>query len=212
MEKHPRSPTPSLHEDLGWIDHWIAPPHGEEVRKLMDTLTSVGDASPYMTRVKRHVVDGPLRGELGISLYDETVWGVIRWRRALGRPATPTLAGGFVIVHQYDLSFEWTDPESGRTITIGGWVDAGQPQVWDGPDDAETHAVSFMLHGITRLTNRIFVVLKAGVEWQPVEAPWLTQRRRIVTYPAPLLPQGEFNVSKGAAPVDLGIFEVIRTW
>ena len=78
----PHSPTSRDHESLAWIDQWIAPPHGDEVRKLFSALGKVSDASPYLTRVKRYVVDGPLRNELGISLYDATIWGQIRWRRS----------------------------------------------------------------------------------------------------------------------------------
>jgi hypothetical protein len=208
MEQHPYSPTPSLREDLAWIDTWIAPPHGEGMRKLMDVLTSVRDASPYLTRVKHHLVDGPLRDELGITIYDETVWGVIRWNRAVGRPATPTLAAGFGIVHQYSLTFE-VPPGSGHVI--GDWVSAGKPQVWDGPDDEESHAVSFLLHGVAQWKNRVIVGLAQGVDWAPAEKPWMTQRQRVVAYPASL-PKGEFNVIGGGAPVDLGVFEVIRTW
>ena len=135
-------------DDLAWIDAVVAPPHGDEMRKLHGALGSVADASPYLARVRRLVVDGPLRDELGISLYDETVWGVIRWRRALGKPATPTMAEGFAILHQYDFSLDvGGTSESGHTI--GGWVQAGDASLWDGPDDAETHAVSFKLQGIT---------------------------------------------------------------
>ena len=194
-------------DDHAWIDTWIAPPEREGMRKLLHALGSVSDASPYLTRVKRHVVDGPLRGDLGISLYDESIWGVIRWPRGIGSPVTPTLAAGFSIRHEYDFSFE--DTVTG--YRFGGWVDAGQPQLWDGPDDESTHAVSFMLRGIAQWTNRVIIGLMPGVTWQPVEAPWMTQRRRFVSYPA-ALKNGEFEVSRGSAPLDLGTFEVIRGW
>jgi len=198
-------PHPS--DSPAWIETWIAPPDREGTRKLFDALTAVTDASPYLTRVKRLVVDGPLRDDPGVSLYRETAWGVIRWDRALGRPGTVSLASGFSIVHQYDLSFD--DTLTGRRF--GDWIDAGQPQVWDGPDDTETHAVSFMLHGVAQWTNRVVVGLVPGVSWQPVEEPWMTQRPRVVSSPASLR-KGEFEVSNGGAPVDLGVFEVIRIW
>ncbi len=205
-----RSDNSHEHVDSAWIDTWIAPPYGEDMRKLLGALSSVADASPYLTRVKRLLVDGPLRSELGITIYDETVWGVIRWRRALGRPATPTMAAGFAILHQYDFSLEvGPDPESRRTI--GSWVPGSQAYFWDGPDDAETHAVSFKLQGITKWKNRVIVGMAQGVKWQPAEDPWLTQRRRVVTYPTSL-PLGEFDVPQGVAPIDLGVFEVVRSW
>jgi len=199
------SSGPSEHH--AWINTWIAPPDREGAGKLLDALGSAADASPYLSRVKRLVVDGPLRAELGISLYDETAWGVIRWRRAIGRPATPTLSAGFGILHQYDLSFE--DTVTGQRF--GGWVNAGQPQVWDGPEDAETHAISFMVHGVAQWTNRVIVGLAVGVRWQASEEPSMTGRQRVVSYPSTLR-NGEFEVAKGGAPVDLGVFEVIRTW
>jgi hypothetical protein len=205
MAEPARSPAPS--DPHAWIDTWIAPPDREGAKKLLDAVSSVADASPFLTRVKGVVVDGPRRAELGISLYDETVWGVIRWQRAIGRPATPTLADGFGIRHEFCLCIE--DTVTGRTL--GDWVAAGEPRVWDGPDDPETHAVSFMLHGVARWKNRVIVGLASGVAWQPAEKPWMTQRQRVVAYP-PALTKGEFDVSKGGAPYDLGVFEVVRTW
>ena len=205
MEEPPRSPDGN---DRTWIDTWVAPPHREDIEKLRDAFGSVEDASPYLTLIKRHVVDSPLRDELGITLYDETAWGVIRWSRAIGRPVTPTLAAGFGIVHEYDFSFEVGPPEDRRRI--GGWIDAGQPQVWDGPEDDDVYTVNFMLRGIRKWTNRV-VIGSGGVQWQPADEPWMTQRHRYVTYPASC-PNGEFTVQAGAAPKDLGIFEVIRSW
>ncbi|HKY19585.1 MAG TPA: hypothetical protein VJM31_00075 [Vicinamibacterales bacterium] len=196
-------------DESAWIDQSIAPPHNEDMGKLLGALGSVADASPFLTRVKQFVVDGPLRRELGISLYDETVWGVIRWRRALGRPGTSSLSAGFAILHQYDFSIDVSG--AGPERTIGGWVPAGAPTLWDGPEDEETLAVSFMLHGVYKWKNRVIVGMAQGVEWHPVDEPWLTQRRRVITYPASL-PKGEFDVPRGAAPIDLGVFEVVRSW
>jgi hypothetical protein len=205
MAEPPRPPAAS--DPHAWVDTWIAPPHREGTRKLLDVLGSVADASPYLTRVKHLVVDGPLRDELGVSLYDETAWGVIRWPRAIGRPSTPTLAVGFSIVHEFCLCV--TDKVTGRTI--GDWTSAGDARIWDGPDDEETHAVSFMLYGMPGWTNRVIVRLALGVIWQPIEKPWMTQRQRAITYPSSL-DHGEFEISRGGAPVDLGVFEVVRSW
>ena len=197
-------------DDTSWIDEFVAPPHAEDLRKLLGALSSFDDASPYLTRVRQVVVDDALRSDLGISLYDGTAWGVIRWRRALGRPATPRLSAGFSVVHQYDFSLD-VSPGAGSGQTIGGWVPAGDPTLWDGPDDADTFAVSFMVQGIHRWRNRVTVGMRNGVEWQPADDPWLTQRRRVVAYPTSL-PDGEFDVSRSTPPIDLGIFEVVRSW
>ena len=209
MENRPQSPSSPQRDGWAWIDALIAPPHGDGMRKLLGAIGTVEDASPFLTRVKRHLVDGPLRDELGISLYDGTFWGVIRWSRALGKPATSTLSAGFSIVHEFDLSFDVGTEESERII--GGWVNAGAPMVWDGPNDKETYAVSFMLRGILKWTNRVIVGGASGVEWESNDKPWMTKRRRFVVYPA-TLPNGEFKVSRNAPPVDLGVFEVIRTF
>jgi hypothetical protein len=212
MEPHgSHSRMPSEEDPSAWIDQWMGPRHGEEVRRLFDALSRITDASPFLTRVRRFVVDGPLRGELGITLYDETAWGVIRWSRKLGRPVPSRLAEGFVVTHQYLFVVDLGVCSDGSTRWVQKWLEGGQPQVWDGPDDEETYAVSFMVRGITYWTNRVVVDLAPGVAWQPADEPWQTQRRRIVSYP-PALPGGEFEISRGGAPIDLGRFEVFRTW
>jgi hypothetical protein len=212
MVIEPQSPE-SL-DEAAWRKRWIRPPLEEELKRLTDALGRVtaDSTSPYLTRVKRLIVDGTLKGELGITLYDETVWGVIRWRRGLGRPATPAMADGFVIVHEYCLCVDAGQNPDGSERMIGDWVPASTPQVWEGPDDTETHCVGFMLRGVKMWKNRVLVDLVPGVEWQPADAPWLTQRRRVVRYPPSLIPDGEFTVPKGAAPMDLDEFAVVRTW
>lgn len=207
MEAPPRPPAPG---DKTWMDTWIAPPHGEDIKKLRDALGTVADASPYLTRVKRHVVDGPLRDQLGITLYDETAWGTIRWSRAIGRPETPTLAGGFGIIHQYEFYVRMGQNPDGSARFFEKWIDGNEPVVWDGVEEEETYTVNFMVRGIHKWTNRI-IIGSAGVAWQPADKPWMTQRHRYVTYPATCA-NGEFKIQKGGAPIDLGVFEVIRSW
>ena len=208
METRPQSPQLPERDDWAWIDARIAPPHGDGMRKLLSAIGSVEDATPFLTSVKGQVVDGPLRDEHGITIYDGTFWGVIRWSRALGKPKASTLAGGFVFIHEYNLSFDISNPEA--EATIGGWVSAGTPWVWDGPNDDETYAVSFMLRGVLRYKNRI-IIGSAGVGWESDDKPWMTKRQRFVVYPASM-PAGEFDVFKGAPAVDLGVFEIIRTF
>ena len=201
---------PAPPDDSVWRERFIAPPIGEDLRRLAGLLGRVTDdsTSPYLTRVKRLIVAGAVR-DARITLFDETVWGTIRWRRTVGRPATAAMKDGFIIVHEYCLCLD-VGVESEHII--GGWVPASTPQVWDGPDDAETHCVSFKLRGVTKWTNRIGVALIPGIDWQPADAPWLPKRGRAVRYPPSLLPGGEFTVPKGAAPMDLDTFEVVRTW
>lgn len=189
-----------------WSD-WISPPQADEVRKLFDALGRIEDASPYLSRVKRHVVDGPLRGELGISIYDETIWGTIRWRRALGMPSTTKRADGFWIVHEYEFSYDAGPGSDGVPRTKEKWLPGTQAEVWDGPDDRDTLAVSFMLRGIKQWDNRVVVAPTSAFDWVPPDDPWLTLRRRAVDNP----PQAS-RFSVGKDPVDLGTFEVVRTW
>ena len=186
---------------------WIAPPEADEVRKLFSALGRIEDASPYLARVKRHVVDGPLRGELGISIYDETIWGVIRWRRTLGIPATLQRADGFQIVHEYEFSYDAGPGSDGEPRTKEKWLSGNQAEVWEGPDDADTLAVSFMIRGIAQWDNRVSVGLRSPFDWVPPDDPWLTLRRRTINSPP-----GASKINVGSEPVDLGIFEVVRTW
>jgi hypothetical protein len=110
-------------------------------------------------------------------------------------------------VHEYDLTFQTEDH------VIGDCVSAGAPMIWDGPDDENTHAVSFMLRCNPQRTNRVTVTLASGVPWHPIDKPTIAKRQRVLVYPAAVaLSKGEFNVSKGGAPVDLGMFQVVRTW
>jgi hypothetical protein len=208
----PHFPTSTDHEFLASIDQWIAPPHGDEVRKLFSALGKVSDASPYLTRVKRYVVDGPLRNELGIGLYDATIWGQIRWRRSLGKPESPQLADGFLIEHQYLFWWDAGPGADGTPRTKEKWFRSNQGQLWDGPEDEETLAVNFMLRGVVQRENRVFVDLVTSVEWKPADDPWLTQRRRTIQYPASYPVFTKFPVSKQNAPLDLGVFEVVRAW
>jgi hypothetical protein len=195
--------------DDAWINARIAPPHGDGMRKLLGAIGTVEDATPFLTRVKGQVVDGPLREDHNVaSIYNGTFWGVIRWSRSLGKPKSKALAGGFVFIHEYNLSFDISNPEV--QASIGGWVSAGTPWVWDGPNDDESYAVSFMLRGVYRYKNRL-AIGSAGVGWEPEDKPWMTKRRRFVVYPASM-PDGEFDVIKNGPAIDFGVFEIIRTF
>jgi hypothetical protein len=206
MGRHAHTRVGADHASWEWTQ-WIAPPEADEVRKLFNALGRIEDASPYLTRVKRYVVDGPLRGELGISIYDETIWGSIRWRRALGTPSTSHRADGFQIVHEYEFSYDAGPGSDGEPRTKEKWLPGNQAEVWDGPDDEETLAVSFMIRGLTQWDNRVSVGLPSPFDWAPPDDPWLTLRRRTIDSP----PEAS-RLNVGKAPVDLGIFEVVRTW
>jgi hypothetical protein len=77
------------------------------------------------------------------------VWGHIRWKKTLGRPAG-SLAGGFE-VWELNRGVEVTDFESPSGVRpIPGDI---QYTLWDGPDDETFHRVTF--------TSRIW--LREGV-------------------------------------------------
>ena len=60
--------------------------------------TSPDDAEPFLTRVRKVIVDlPPTEGALIDEAIGETIWGQIRWGRSLGWPIANPMADGFTV-------------------------------------------------------------------------------------------------------------------
>jgi hypothetical protein len=101
-------------------------------------------------------------------LLQGAVWGGIRWHRALGRPVTANIAGGFVITHEYK-ALKFTDLGGGNYRDDSRYVVQPAPSVWDATASGEEYRVGFLffagLGGIN--PNRLTVTL-APFPWDRV--------------------------------------------
>ena len=90
------------------------------------------------------------------SLLADMVWGLIEWRKSLGKPLAPSLAAGFRITHTYE-SIEFYDRGGGIFDEVHRWRDAGPLSVVDGPHDERTYRVRFYGWAPFFWVNRIAV-------------------------------------------------------
>jgi hypothetical protein len=93
-----------------------------------------------------------------------SVWGGIRWPKAIGRPRTPGITGGFDIVHQLK-DVKYVDGGSGDYSDIGAWAVRPAPSVWDATIDDGHYRVAFQFFaGLGIFPNRLTVTL-TDVAW-----------------------------------------------
>jgi hypothetical protein len=140
----------------------------------------------------RHWVAGGV-SDLRTSLFGTSVWGTIRWDRALGRPSTPRLADAFSFDHWY-LWVEVIDT-GGQPIVKESWIKQPAPRVWDGPHDDESYRVGFMMRGVPGLVNRFWPAMRSPVPWEPPFPAWSSTRRGFV-WPENMLPFGTFTIAQ----------------
>lgn len=113
---------------------------------------------PPKPRLSRWVNESSARKEL----FGLTVLGVIRWPKELGRPGTPTLAEGFVGVHQWWFS-EWHFGLGGEVIETEGWANSDPPQFWDAPEEANHYRVYY---SFPERANPNWIEIRfSGVRW-----------------------------------------------
>ena len=106
-------------------------------------------------------------GELRVraDILADTVWGTIRWSKALGRPYSATLAGAFKIEHTHVQFVKEFVQGGARYIELT--VPHAEPSKWDGPEDDEYFRVSFMASAAEGQQTRIRVNFANGVGWEP---------------------------------------------
>jgi hypothetical protein len=98
------------------------------------------------------------------TILSRTVWGEIRWQKALGRPFSPTLASAFVIEHSHQQSV--MEYVGGGVKFIDILAPHPEPSKWDGPDDEEYYRVSFKAETPQGYPTRIRVNFAAQVGWE----------------------------------------------
>jgi hypothetical protein len=83
-------------------------------------------------QLRKWISVSPLRTQM----FADWVWGSIRWPKSLGRPAGNTLAGGFVIKHEWYFEI-FVIGRRGEVIEKNGWMEGDAPSVWDAPEQPD---------------------------------------------------------------------------
>lgn len=97
------------------------------------------------------------------SFLSDMIFGTIRWDKDLGRPATPTLADGFLLQHLYTNVTMESGPGGILEHRERGSVDP--PLMWDtGPSD-DQYLVSFV-DKVEGLLEEAITAALAPVAWQ----------------------------------------------
>jgi hypothetical protein len=99
------------------------------------------------------------------ALLSGSVWGGIRWPKGLGRPTTPSITGGFSIVHMFKES-DIVDVGGGHYVERGKFLPMPVPYVWDASTASE-HRVAFFFYARGGFfdSNKLIVTF-ASVSWQ----------------------------------------------
>jgi hypothetical protein len=179
------------HTTLSLVTHQLDP---ALVERELATFHTVLKSPITAAGLDHWVKDGVIRADI----LSNTVWGMIRWRKALGRPNTVTLASAFVIERtcwQTELVFE-----KGALREKTFLVPLREPSKWDGPDDEDYYRVSFMAD-TPQLTTRV------RVDFAPLTA-WEHGIQMIAGF-RDIEPSGAGFV-KGSQRVVLDPFEVVR--
>ena len=162
--------------------------------------TSPDDAEPFLTRVRKVIVDlPPTEGALIDEAIGETIWGQIRWGRSLGWPIANRMADGFTVQFYYG---EVGSPPIGADGTIdpdNNWREAPKALLWDGPHDEENFRVGIMLH--LHYNTRIWryapdIHFTPGVKWQGSNPWWLPPARRIAYPTVGFQGDGTFKIAQ----------------
>ena len=94
-----------------------------------------------------------------------SVWGGIRWPKAMGRPATASIADGFSVVHEFQP--DKRVDLGGHSENLAPFVVQPAPSVWDASSSSDYRVGFFFYAGDLKgvNANRLTVRL-ASVTWQ----------------------------------------------
>ena len=92
------------------------------------------------------------------------VWGGIRWPKGLGKPKTPSITGGFSVVHEF-WKIDAVDTGGGHYIDKGRWKTQPAPSVWDASPDSEYRVAFFFFAGLGGINPNRLTVSLAHVSW-----------------------------------------------
>ena len=200
-------PPEALGGDPAWAPEQLRPDVSRVESELVRASREHGEAA--LTHIRDLLESEPDFAQLSATVYRETVWGSIRWRRALGHPAGD-MHRAFGLDNQYRL-IDGAVGSDGQVIDRGGWKQPSvPPRLWDGPHDDAYYRVSFMLRGVYPWYNRVLVWLDHSVPWIGVEGPSALAPQRRIQFPESLLEaNGLFTVPKDGV-TRLDELEVVR--
>ena len=93
------------------------------------------------------------------------VWGGIRWPKSLGKPRTPSITGGFSVLHEYK-KIEGVDEGGGHIKDVSKWKVQPAPSVWDASTDSEHRVAFFFFAGGGGINPNRLTVRLASVSWE----------------------------------------------
>lgn len=99
------------------------------------------------------------------ALLAGSVWGGIRWPKALGRPKTPSITDGFNIVHEFK-KINFIDQGGGHYKDISRFVRQPAPSVWDASSGSEYRVAFFFFAGGGGINPNRLTVTLANVSWE----------------------------------------------
>lgn len=97
------------------------------------------------------------------SVLTGAVFGGIRWPKAIGRPSTPTIFGGFEIKHDYEAIKAVVGP-GGVLRDASTWEDQPDPFVRD-DSQGDYHRIAFMFFAVYFWPNRLTTRLLPEIHW-----------------------------------------------
>ena len=98
------------------------------------------------------------------SLFDDMAIGRIRWPRSLGRPATATLAEGFVVRSKFWVDIWHIDGNGSVVVDLEGWTPGAAVDLVDITSEPDHFSVRYMYGTAKQNDNRLDVSL-ANVPW-----------------------------------------------
>ena len=92
------------------------------------------------------------------------VWGGIHSPKGLGKPKTPSITGGFSIVHEF-WKIDAVDTGGGNNVDRGSWKVQPAPSVWDASTDSDYRVGFFFFAGGGGINPNRLTVSLAHVSW-----------------------------------------------
>ena len=151
---------------LDTSDDYPTPAEGTSDGRFGATSEIVLKETVTASLLDKWIAEGTTAEDRASSLAN-TVWGVIRWSKKLGRPMTPTLAEGFVIRHTY-ITHDWSMKGPGVAERQDSFNPMPEPSKSDGPSDADFYQITFVAQAMGRPildANTISVEFRTGVRW-----------------------------------------------
>ena len=153
MENNYENSRPKTFRDLG------AEARVQELRSLQDVLKQPDPITHFL------LSDWVSASDNRTALLAGSVWGGIHWPKALGKPKTPSITGGFSIVHEFKR-IEFVDQGGGHYKDISKFEIQPPPSVWDASSGSEHRVAFFFFAGGGGINPNRLTVTLASVSWE----------------------------------------------